>query len=176
MSRARKPEKTSRSASNVAGSSDISERRPGFRAVGDSASRLTGPIVARHQGGLVVRLKTEWMAIAGRDLGAVTWPEALLRDVLKLRVVPARALELQHRAPLLIERINLFFGRAAVKRLVFVQGILPVAALTKVSPPSIPEPDAAALTGQVAGVADPELRAALAALGRAVIGATRRAS
>ena len=43
-------------------------------------------------------------------------------------MTPAAALELQHRAPLLIERVNLFFGRPAVTRLILVQGPLPLSA------------------------------------------------
>jgi hypothetical protein len=59
-----------------------------------------------------------------------TWPEALARGgTLKLRVARHRALELQHRAPLVIERINLFFGRDAVTRLALIQGPLPLAPL-----------------------------------------------
>ena len=58
----------------------------------------------------------------------MSWPATLGRDgVLKLRAAPGAALELQHRAPLIIERINLFFGRAAVTRLALVQGPLPLA-------------------------------------------------
>ena len=100
----------------------------GFRAVGVAVSKLTVPIVARRGGGILVRLKAEWAAIVGPDWAEVSWPAALGRDgVLKLRVAPGAALELQHRAPLIIERINLFFGRAVVTRLALVQGPLPLA-------------------------------------------------
>ena len=89
---------------------------------------IAAPIVARRGGGVLVRLKAEWSAVAGAEMAAQTWPEKLGRDgALKLRVAPGFALELQHRAPLLIERINLFFGRAVVTRLVLVQGTLPLA-------------------------------------------------
>jgi hypothetical protein len=152
-----------------------SERRQGFRAVGVAASRLAAPIVAKRGGGILVRLKSEWAPIAGPEWGAVTWPTALGRDgVLKLRAASGAALELQHRAPLLIERINVFFGRPIITRLALVQGPLPLAL-----PPSRPllRPLAAgevqALDERLAEVVDPELRAALARLGRAVIGEKR---
>ena len=104
---------------------DGGERRAGFRAVGASLLRIVGPIVARHGGGIVTRLKSEWAAIVGPELAVVTWPESLARGgTLKLRVAPGKALELQHRAPLVIERVNLFFGREAVARLVLVQAPL----------------------------------------------------
>jgi hypothetical protein len=154
------------------------ERRPkrqnGFRAAGANLARIVGPIVARHGGGILVRLKSEWTAIVGPEIGAATWPEALARGgTLKLRVAPAKALELQHRAPLVIERVNLFFGRDAVTRLSLVQGPLPLAAPAPQQPArAIGAREAAALDQQLAGIANPELRDALARLGRRVIGAT----
>ena len=144
----------------------------GFRAVGVAVSKLTVPIVARRGGGVLVRLKAEWPAIVGPDWAEVSWPATLGRDsVLKLRAANGAALELQHRAPLIIERINLFFGRAVVTRLALVQGPLPLAsgARRPVIPP-ISEGEAAALDRQLSEIADPDLRAALAQLGRAVTG------
>ena len=151
------------------------ERRPGFRAAGASLSRIVGPIVARHGGGILARLKSEWTAIVGPELAATTWPEALARGgTLKLRVTPAKALALQHRAPLVIERINLFFGREAVPRLALIQGPLPLPPPAPAAPAHPLGPDeAAALDRQLADVASPELREALARLGRRVIAAPR---
>jgi hypothetical protein len=158
---------------SLARADGASERRPGFRAAGSSLSRVVGPIVARHGGGILARLKSEWTAIVGPDVAAATWPEALARGgTLKLRVAPAKALELQHRTPLVIERVNLFFGREAVTRLALVQGPLPLAAPTRL-PPDRPlgAAEAAALDDQLAVVTSPELRDALARLGRRVIAA-----
>jgi hypothetical protein len=144
----------------------------GFRAVGVEVSKLTLPIVARRGGGILVRLKAEWAAIVGPDWAEVSWPVTLGRDgVLKLRVAPGAALELQHRAPLIIERINLFFGRAVITRLALVQGPLPLASggWRPVIPP-LSEGEAEALDQRLCEIADPDLRAALAQLGRAVGG------
>jgi hypothetical protein len=152
------------------------ERRPGFRAAGASLARIVAPIVARHGGGVLARLKAEWTAIVGPELAAATWPEALARGgTLKLRAAPAKALEVQHRTPLIIERINLFFGRAAVTRLALVQGPLPLPTPAPRRPAASPlaPAEAAALDRQLARVASPELRAALARLGRRVIGAPK---
>jgi hypothetical protein len=149
-----------------------SERHLGFRAVGVAVSKLAAPVVAKRGGAILVRLKAEWAAILGADWASVTWPSALGRDgVLKLRTTSTAALELQHRAPLLIERINLFFGRSVVTRLVLVQGPLPFD-----SPPREPVvPTLAAgevevLDERLSGIADPELRAALGRLALAIIG------
>jgi hypothetical protein len=144
----------------------------GFHAVGAAVSKLTAPIVARHGGGILVRLKAEWAAIVGADWAEVSWPAMLGRDgVLKLRTAPGAALDLQHRAPLIIERINLFFGRAAITRLALVQGPLPLASrFARTMIPPLSQGEAEALDRRLSGIADPELRAALARLGRAVGG------
>ena len=150
-----------------------SERRQRFQALGVAVSKLAAPIIAKRGGAVLVRLKAEWAAIVGPDWAALTWPKALGRDgVLKLHSASSTALELQHRAPLLIERINLFFGRPVIARLALVQGPLPLA-----SPPSGPflrplaPSEGKALDERLSEVDDPELRAALARLGRAVVGA-----
>lgn len=151
------------------------ERRPGLRALGSAVSRIAAPIVARG-GGTLARLKADWPAIIGSESAAATWPAALSRDgVLKLRVASERALEIQHRAPFVIERINLFLGRDAVVRIVLVQGPLPLPPPARPgSPPPLSDDEARALEGQLAAVPDPELRAALARLGRSVVAMTRR--
>lgn len=153
---------------------DGSERRPGFRPAALAAGRIVRPIVEQHGGGVLARLKSDWAAIAGPDLAAATWPEALARGgTLKLRVAPVQALAIQHRSHRVIERINLFFGRAVVERLALIQGPLPL-------PPPPPPPSArplaqgeeTALDRQLDGISDPELRAALDRLGRSVIAAS----
>lgn len=146
-----------------------------MRAAGVAAARIAGPIVARSSGGILSRLKAEWSAATGADFAGVCWPEALGRDgALKLRVEPSQALELQHRAPLLIERINGFFGRGVVARLVLVQarraGIgRPMAA------PSEPlgAAETKALDARLDDIADPELQTALRGLGRLVLSKDR---
>jgi len=159
----------------VSGATAESERRPGLRPLGGAVARLARPIVAKG-GGLLARLKADWPAIVGKELAAATWPSALGRDgVLKLRVAAGQALEIQHRAPLLIERINLFLGREALTRIVLVQGPLPLP--PRRPQPAIPQLSAAetrALDDQLAPVSDPELRDALARLGRRIVGAARR--
>ena len=122
------------------------------------------------------RLKAEWTAVIGAELAAMTWPEALGRDgALRMRVVSSFALDLQHRAPLAIERINLFFGRSVVERLVLIQGRVPLAARPRPVPPApLAAADATALDARLAEIADPELRAALAGLGHLVMAGKAR--
>jgi hypothetical protein len=156
---------------NLTGLEGRGERRPGFRAAAVNLPKIVGPIIARHGSGIVARIKAEWSAIVGPELAAATWPEALARGgTLKLRVAPAKALELQHRVPLVIERVNLFFGRAAVVRVALVQGPLPLPATAlRLSTRALLPAEAAALEHQLGGIESPELRGALAGLGRRVI-------
>jgi hypothetical protein len=148
----------------------------GRAASGMATSRLAGAIAARHGGGVLARLKADWPAVVGTELAAATWPHALGRDgVLKLRVAATIALELQHRAPLLIERINLYLGRSAIARLVLVQGPLPLPAAARPAPPPSPAADdVREIENQLATIADPELRAALIRLGKNVASGSPR--
>lgn len=86
---------------------------------------------------------------------------------LVVRVEGAFALDMQQAGPLVLERVNTHLGWRAVGRLVLKQGPVsaPVAA-ARAAPP-----DAATrerIAGQVSGVADPDLRAALERLGAAI--------
>jgi hypothetical protein len=150
------------------------QREPGLRAVGIAASRLAAPIVAKSGGGLAARLKAAWPAIVGAELAAATWPESLSSGgVLRLRVVPAAALALQHRGPVVVERVNAYFGRAVASRLAIIQGPLPSRPSPRPQPPAIPATEADAIDRAVAIVGDSELRAALARLGRAIAATPR---
>jgi len=75
---------------------------------------------------------TRWPDIVGRELAALTAPEKLQRQrnalagaILHIRVDGAAALELQHKTPIVLERINAFYGYRAVDGLKLVQGPLP---------------------------------------------------
>jgi hypothetical protein len=122
------------------------------------------------------QLLQQWPAIVGDDLALHCWPVKLSfprgqrRDgTLRLRVVSALALEIQHREPVLLERINGYFGYRAVIRLALVQGAMPAEA-----PPPGPRPlapaERQALGRRLDGIADPGLRGALERLGSAIIG------
>lgn len=150
------------------------QRKPGLRAIGVAASRLAAPIVAKSGGGIAARIKAAWPEIVGAELAAATWPESVSSaGVLRLRVVPAEALALQHRAPVVIERVNAYFGRAVAARLALVQGPLPSRPRQQPRRASISTREADAIDRQVAGVGDSELRAALARLGRAIAATPR---
>lgn len=136
------------------------------------ASALLGRLIdpaTRRQGFADARLVTDWRTIVGAERALDTLPLKLDRRTrtLVLRVRPSAALLVQHEEPQLLERINAFFGTTIALRLRIVQGRVP-------EPPA-PAPEVtltaaeeAAVAAAVADVEPPELRASLAALGRAV--------
>lgn len=116
---------------------------------------------------------TQWSSIVGDELGQRTAPEKLAFSrrggegaVLHIRVPGAYAVELQHLAPTVIERVNRYFGYRAVARLALTQGpVVPP------EPRPAPRPRAAAVADSVTSIADEGLRGALARLAAAIQGA-----
>lgn len=154
-------------------------REGGFRSVGGVAQRLTSD-VARGRGASIARLRAEWPAIVGAELARVTRPEELVPGrsgrgggkLLKLRVAGAAALEVQHSAGVIVDRVNAYFGHRQIDDIRLSQGAIPQRPTPKPAPPVDPQV-ANRMAGRVTAVKDPELRAALARLG-ARIAATRR--
>jgi hypothetical protein len=128
-------------------------------------------------------LLVSWPEIVGERLGAasqpirVEWPRRLPgeRDdrrqpaTLIVRVEGAFALELQHLAPLVMERVNAFYGWRCVGRIVLKQA--PVGRMrAERAPPPAPSPAAQAKVAEAVAPVEAELlRAALARLGNAVL-------
>ena len=159
----------------------------GVKAVGSFLPALTRKAFEKY-GFSTATLVTDWVRIVGRELAAATAPERLRwprgvapADVegnaagpgrrgatLVLRVDGGLSLNVQHQARQIIERINAYFGYAAVAELRIVQA--PVGGEGRSPPrgtlPSRPTPHP--LTAEVAQVADPGLRDALARLGAEV--------
>ena len=99
-----------------------------MKRIGRLFDEVAGPALEKH-GRQQAMLMAHWPEIAG-ELAAFCRPERLQRPrgrqaaegmVLRLKVMPGRALEVQHMAPQLMERINAFFGHRLVGRLTFVQ-------------------------------------------------------
>src|SRR5262245_8438009 len=115
-------------------------------------------------------LFSHWAEIAGASLAASSLPIKLSfprgrRDegTLTVRCGGSAALELQHLAPSVIERINGRFGYRAVARLKIEQGAV---AGRKVAtpPPPLTRPEQNAISAATEAVADPEIRASLSRL------------
>jgi hypothetical protein len=171
------PVKTAKSAKPGLAGDRAALRRGGMRRVGAELTRLTGPILGK-QGLGEAKLIGEWAAIVGPQLAGHCWPVKLAfprgqrqEGTLRLRVAPGIAVEIQHREPVILERINAFFGYRAVGRLAIVQGPPPP---RSEMPPAPPRPllpgEAATLQRRLEIIEDPALREALERLGSAIIG------
>lgn len=149
--------------------------RPLARLVPQLARKALG----RH-GQAFAALLTEWSAVVGPDLGARSTPVKLSfpagrRDgaTLTLRAHAGAALELLHAEPQVLERINGFFGFAAVARIRLVQAPPRPAERRPQPRRRLTETDEARIRATVEGIEDEGLREAMRALGRAM--AARRA-
>src|SRR5262245_56173906 len=178
----------------------LSKRRSsplyGRKAIGSFLPALTRKAFEKY-GFSAAALVTDWGTIVGRELAASTAPERLKWPrapapteadgnpsqgrrgaTLVLRVDGGLSLEVQHKARQIIERINAYFGYAAVAELRIVQGPVgaepQLAARTTLATPNtpkgslVPSPASRPLTSEVAHVTDPGLREALARLGAEV--------
>jgi hypothetical protein len=131
----------------------------------------------KQQGFASAELVTRWIDIVGPEIAAhaepmkVQWPRAVGNEApepgtLVLRVDGPTAIEIQHLAGVILERVNRFFGWQAVDRLALRQ-----APLSRRAKKAVKAPDAEAaarIAATLPEVADDELRQALARLGAAV--------
>lgn len=158
----------------------MAERRPVNksmtypRRVADLIPRCLGPALAKR-GFASSELITRWPDIVGEEISAcaepikLQWPrggaEAQEPATLILRVEGPAAIEIQHLAGVIVERVNRFFGWRAVKRIAIRQ-----APLARRARPAraAPDPEAAARLAQSLDIADEGLRLALARLGAAI--------
>jgi hypothetical protein len=119
-------------------------------------------------------LFTHWAEIAGAQLAASSLPIKLSfprgrRDegTLTVRCGGSAALELQHLAPSILERINGHFGYRAVARLRIEQGAVS-ARKVAAPPPPLTRLEQNAVTEATATVANPDIRESLSRLGTAI--------
>ena len=147
----------------------MSERKGwgGPKRLAEALPRIAGEAM-RRQGFAETEIVLRWPAIVGAELAGVSLPERLRfradGAVLTVRVEPAWAVELQHLTPLLLDRLNSYFGYAAVKDLVLLQAPLPA---RPTAPRQRPPPSAAVVAAAAAALPamrDDDLRQALARL------------
>jgi hypothetical protein len=134
-------------------------------AIGGAAFRRFGFV----QSSIVSR----WPDIVGAKLAGASTPESIRfplgkkqDGVLTLTVRGAHAPMMQHIAPEIIERVNRFFGYAAIVKVAIRQGDVAAPAPRR-APPSI-RPVPVDLGASLKGIADPELRAVLESLAAGV--------
>ena len=133
----------------------------GPRPVGALVPQLTRPAF-RGRSPAAAQLLSDWAAVVGPALAAVTQPRRLSGTTLTLACSGPIAMELQHMSDELIARINGHLGRAAVARLRFVQQALP----GPVAPPPVAAP--VGPPPELPGIAPGKLHDALSRLGQAI--------
>lgn len=152
-------------------------RGGGPKPLATLVAKLTKPVLGR-QGFAEAAAVAEWRAIVGPMLGERTAPERIAfpgparsGGTLYVRVADGGlALELQHLAPLVIERLNTYFGYRAVERLVPVRGaVVSPRRRERPAPAPLAEADERRLAETLAGVEDEGLRASLERLGRSLL-------
>ncbi len=145
----------------------------GGRGLDDDARRFTALPLAQLLPGLTrpvyrkrspagALLMSEWAEIVGPRLAAETEPRRLAAGQLTVACDGPVAMELQHLAPALIERINAHAGQPVVERLRFVQDRVR-------RPPSPAAPPASREPLPVEGLPAGELNTALGRLLAAIL-------
>ena len=124
-------------------------------------------------------LQARWREIVGVDIAKRTEPVKLSKPrgggpgALEIRVAGASAALIQHQAPEIVARVNLFLGEGSVNKLRIVQGPLRgLAAEARPQPRRAPPLDAAQeaeLNRSLDEVPESPLKAALLRLGRGVL-------
>lgn len=154
------------------------KRGAGPRALATSLSAATKTAFGKRGFADGAILK-DWPVIAGGHLADHSQPEKITYPTgagddgtLHLRLDSgSMATELLHLEPLLIERINGYFGFKAVARLKITQGPLPDTAAKPVwNPRPLKTEEETNLIESLIEVEDEDLQRSLRALGRAVIG------
>jgi hypothetical protein len=143
----------------------IPERAFGTRELGALIPRLTRPAF-RKRSPESAQILADWAALAGPALAAMAEPVRLSNGTLTLACTGPAAMELGMLAPMLVERLNGGLGRAAVRKLAFVQRAPRLAAPPTRRPPPGPVPREA--EAPLATLPEGELQAALARLARGV--------
>jgi hypothetical protein len=155
--------------------SDKDAPRRGYaRSAGDLVGEVAGPTFKRFgfvQGAVVSR----WAEIVGERYAKVSTPESIrfpagkkAGGTLTLNVEGAHAPLIQHLAPMIMERVNRFFGYEAVTSVAFRQGRAASAAPRPQRPADAPVPKE--IGEGLRLIADPELRACLESLASKLAG------
>jgi hypothetical protein len=158
------------------------------KRLSDLLPTALGPAAAK-QGFAGAEILARWETIVGSDLAAFARPvklaapprspsadpKALAPATLTLRVEGAFALEVQHRAPEIMERVNAHLGWACVGAIKLRQGHVSdlSGARRRRPPPPATEDEADRVRAATVAVEDEGLNAALQRLGHAALAKAR---
>ena len=153
-------------------------RGTGVRAIADLMPEI-GRTAFRRFGFVQSSVVTRWPEIVGERHARVCAPESIrfppgekTDGILQLVVVPAHAPLITHVIPEIIERVNRFFGYKAVAKVKIRQGEVkrPAADRQRTGAPPSLKPIPVELGDSLRDIGDPELRAVLESLARAMGG------
>ncbi len=150
--------------------------RPFAKPLRDLVPKVVGETFSR-QGFASAELVTRWADIVGIEVAAhsepikIHWtrpPDGEKREpgILFLRVEGPAAIEVQHLADVICERVNRFLGWRAVARLALRQA--PLRRGERKSPRGIDSAAAARIAQSLTNIGDDDLKDALARLGAAI--------
>lgn len=135
-----------------------------------------GRAAFRRFGFVQSAIVSRWSEIVGERYAGVSSPESIkfpqgkrAEGTLNLVVRGAHGPMMQHISPEIIDRVNRFFGYAAISRVQMRQGEV-AAPRVRAAPPSL-KPGPVELGASLRGIADPELKAVLEALAAGVAAA-----
>jgi hypothetical protein len=143
----------------------------GPRPVGALLPRVTRPAF-RRRAPATAQVLADWTSIVGPAIAAVTTPRRLASGTLTIACAGPIAMELQHLANEVMARINAHLGSQVVTALRFVQTFGDTERLPSAPPPADPA-RLAEVDASLAQMPEGELRAALTALGHAVVAQPR---
>lgn len=142
----------------------------GPRAIADLMPDI-GRAAFRKFGFVQSSVVTRWAEIVGRTYSDVSAPESIrfpagqrVGGVLNLTVSSGYAPMMQHVLPEIIERVNRFFGYAAVAKIAIRQGEVTPLQPERAPPPRNLKPVPFELGDSLRDIGDPELRAVLESL------------
>lgn len=153
------------------------KRRGGMRVAGSLVGQLTKKALGKR-GFASAAIITDWATIVGPDLARHTRPQKLSfpkgrRDGGTVHILTSgpMALQLQHLAPMIVDRINGFFGYGAVAEIRLIQGALTHHEQPKKRYPTreLTTSDNEHLAALTAGIEDEAIRERVRRLGIAVL-------
>ncbi|MEA2772572.1 MAG: hypothetical protein QOD93_5534 [Acetobacteraceae bacterium] len=144
----------------------------GPRPLGSLVPTVTRQTFRKHNPASA-QIVADWEIIVGPKVASMTMPRRLDRGVLTIACAGPAAMDLHYMGIEVINRINTHLGGQPVHTLKFTQAGMP-----RKPPPIPPSPPEAILEAEaaVAHLPDGELKSALAALGRVVMGRSKHST
>ncbi len=153
----------------------------GAKSVSELIGGVLEPVLARRTG-MTLDLLQAWPELAGEEFRNTTrpekidWPRRIQEEdpfepaTLVVACDGSVALFFQHEQAVILERVNVFFGFQAVRRIKIVQKSVTSTAKPPVHPePALSQEEEVRLASMLDEIDDPELKKTLERLGRGVL-------